>query len=274
MQGGKVKELRDTVENLTRNYQRLKGQHIPASKGQVIRFVQVVENTGNAYNPHTGAFTAPFGGAYMFLVSVDVNEPYDGLKVMRNGQEVVYGQGGLASADIEWTSDSLPDGATVKACIGETAELQWAFSLQPDDTVVNVEWFTIKEKDDQSVYFTAYVTTGQHIPASAGQVIRFAQVVENTGNAYNPHTGVFTAPYDGGYMFLVSIDVIKEYGGVRVMRNGQEVVWGHADGDSLHVTATVVLSLNAGDTVTVMHWSSNGGVDEGRESVFVGFRVR
>nr|KAG5712538.1 hypothetical protein BaRGS_011512 [Batillaria attramentaria] len=119
------------------------GQHIHASAGQVIRFPQTVENRGNAYDPDTGIFTAPSDGGYMFLVSVDISRGYEWLKIMRNGEDIVWGDHD-AFADIEWTSDSLADGATVKACIGETAELQWAFSLQPDDTVVKVEWFTIK----------------------------------------------------------------------------------------------------------------------------------
>nr|KAG5712537.1 hypothetical protein BaRGS_011511 [Batillaria attramentaria] len=129
------------------------------------------------------------------------------------------------------------------------------------------------ENDEQRVYFTAYVTSGQNIPASAGQVIRFAQVVENTGNAYNPHTGVFTAPYDGGYMFLVSVDVNEDYFWLKIMKNGQEVVYGNSDSDSKHLTTTAVLSLTAGDTVTVVHWSNAGYIDEGKESIFVGFRV-
>nr|KAG5712542.1 hypothetical protein BaRGS_011516 [Batillaria attramentaria] len=131
----------------------------------------------------------------------------------------------------------------------------------------------LKQQDNDSVYFSAYITGGD-IHASADQVIRFSEVVDNTGNAYNPHTGAFTAPYDGGYMFFVSVDVSASYAWLKVMRNEQKVVEGNDDGSSRQITTGVALTLNVGDTVTVQHCCTRGYIDQGPESVFVGFRVR
>jgi hypothetical protein len=41
------------------------------------------------------------------------------------------------------------------------------------------------------------------------QTVVFDHVITNIGKAYNPHTGHFTAPYDGLYFFTVSF--LKRY---------------------------------------------------------------
>ncbi|KAK7473814.1 hypothetical protein BaRGS_00034921, partial [Batillaria attramentaria] len=88
-----------------------------------------------------------------------------------------------ASADIEWTTDSLPDGATVKACIGETAEFPWAISLQPDDTVVKVEWFTIKDGVEQVLA----ISSGGHFFKSSAAGLKLV-FLPNAGLRVSNHT--------------------------------------------------------------------------------------
>ena len=44
--------------------------------------------------------------------------------------------------------------------------------------------------------------------SNIGQTVVFDHVITNIGKAYNPHTGHFTAPYDGLYFFSVIFEKI------------------------------------------------------------------
>ncbi|KAK7506519.1 hypothetical protein BaRGS_00001994 [Batillaria attramentaria] len=123
-----------------------------------------------------------------------------------------------------------------------------------------------------SVAFTAYTSAG-NIPASPGGVIRFEHTLENTGNAYDPNSGVFTAPFDGLYMFLVSVDVDHPYSILRLEKNGHVMVYGNDDNGREHITTGGVFRLQSGDTVAMVHESSAGIIDGGHESVFFGYRL-
>ena len=133
----------------------------------------------------------------------------------------------------------------------------------------------VPDKDNERVAFTASIAEPS-IPANSGGVIRFSHTVTNIGGAYDSHTGAFTAPYDGDYMFIVSVDVSKTYARLSVKRNGHTVAEGHNDAESSeHIVACSVVTLTSGDKVTVNHGSNVIGiVDGGLESIFAGFRIR
>nr|KAG5712544.1 hypothetical protein BaRGS_011518 [Batillaria attramentaria] len=76
------------------------------------------------------------------------------------------------------------------------------------------------------------------------------------------------------YQKLKASDVSASYAWLKVMRNEQKVVEGNDDGSSRQITTGVALTLNVGDTVTVQHCCNSGFIDQGPESVFVGFRLR
>nr|KAG5711143.1 hypothetical protein BaRGS_004787 [Batillaria attramentaria] len=110
------------------------------------------------------------------------------------------------------------------------------------------------------------------LPASDHAIVRFSHVITNIGNAYDPHTGVFTAPHDGDYVFHVSVDVHTDYHGLYLQRNGHTVAVGNNDGGAnTHIDTGAPMRLKVGDTVTVNHPSS-GTLDGGPESIFYGFR--
>jgi hypothetical protein len=79
----------------------------------------------------------------------------------------------------------------------------------------------------QPAFYARHPTS--NIRLSIGQ-LQFAEVEINTGNHYNPSTGVFTAPVSGAYFFSVSpqhwggssaggyIDLYRNGGLVRGMR--------------------------------------------------------
>lgn len=51
-----------------------------------------------------------------------------------------------ACTGLEWTEDSLSEGANVTACVDEEVSLKWAFTTTTTETVVNILWHKISEE--------------------------------------------------------------------------------------------------------------------------------
>ncbi|XP_076454348.1 complement C1q subcomponent subunit A-like [Babylonia areolata] len=131
----------------------------------------------------------------------------------------------------------------------------------------------LQETESHKVAFTASILE-HDIIASPGHVIPFSRVVTNAGNAYDANTSAFTAPFDGQYMFFVSIDVTPTYKCFNILRNGRVVIPGHNDAGDHHIVAGGVITLRAGDEVTVNHDpAAVGAVDGGHEAIFTGFNI-
>ncbi|XP_014907490.1 complement C1q-like protein 2 [Poecilia latipinna] len=83
----------------------------------------------------------------------------------------------------------------------------------------------------------------------------FKHVVTNIGDAYNPHTGVFTAPLRGAYHFELYIAVNKgEYAITTLMKNDYDEFFTARESGSLgyeSASNSVSLLLEAGDIVSV-----------------------
>uniref|UniRef100_A0A8C2CML8 C1q domain-containing protein n=1 Tax=Cyprinus carpio TaxID=7962 RepID=A0A8C2CML8_CYPCA len=97
-------------------------------------------------------------------------------------------------------------------------------------------------------------------PFTTEITLTYRNVFTNIGNAYNPITGIFTAPLKGVYMFNFSI-----YGSatsstpstVSIVKNGERVVVAHGHQDQYAVNSSkgVVLILEVGDVVYLRLWS-------------------
>nr|KAG5694068.1 hypothetical protein BaRGS_025647 [Batillaria attramentaria] len=136
-----------------------------ASAGRIIPFQTVITNVGNAYNPATSVFTAPYDGDYFFIVNMDaVVEQMS--EAMNSLNMLVVSQGNRIT-DLEGKNRDLEESAKRKV---------------------------------------AFSAAGSDARASTGHIIPFPTVITNVGNAYNPATSVFTAPYDGDYFFILNMD--------------------------------------------------------------------
>uniref|UniRef100_A0A3P9CSW1 Cerebellin 10 n=1 Tax=Maylandia zebra TaxID=106582 RepID=A0A3P9CSW1_9CICH len=97
----------------------------------------------------------------------------------------------------------------------------------------------------------AYGDTG---PFPTQITLVFKRAVTNIGNAYNPHTGIFTAPVRGVYHFDWSLygDGNLAAGGV-LFRNGEHIFIAYEYPTSGYVSASNAASLllQAGDQVSV-----------------------
>ncbi|XP_039542910.1 uncharacterized protein LOC120489828 [Pimephales promelas] len=135
-----------------------------------------------------------------------------------------------------------------------------------------------KENRDREIAFSAALmqSGGGHIgPFTTEITLTYRNVFTNIGNAYNPITGVFTAPLKGAYMFRISV---FGYGptvaSASIDKNGERVVSAYANqpqGD-LNSSNGVVLILEVGDVVYVRLWSGRRIYDNhNNHSTFSGF---
>ncbi|KAK2915764.1 hypothetical protein QQF64_024060 [Cirrhinus molitorella] len=126
-----------------------------------------------------------------------------------------------------------------------------------------------KEKRDREIVFSASLIQsgkGNVGPFTTEITLTYKNVFTNIGNAYNPITGIFTAPLKGVYRFSVFV-----YGGISlnpstasIMKNGQRIVTASAVQNQGALTSSngVVLILEVGDVVYVRLWSGRSVYDE------------
>ncbi|XDV25974.1 hypothetical protein PO909_029796 [Leuciscus waleckii] len=135
-----------------------------------------------------------------------------------------------------------------------------------------------KENRDREIAFSASLmkSGGGYIgPFTTEITLTYRNVFTNIGNAYNPVTGVFTAPLKGAYMFRVSVfSHGPTVSAASIYKNGERVVAAHAhqpQGD-LNSSNGFVLILEVGDVVYVRLWSGMWIFDnEDNHSTFSGF---
>ncbi|CAM4572668.1 unnamed protein product [Leuciscus chuanchicus] len=114
-----------------------------------------------------------------------------------------------------------------------------------------------KENRDREIAFSAGLMQsgrGDIGPFTTEITVTYRNVITNIGNAYNPITGVFTAPLKGAYMFRVSVFGLGPTPATAyIYKNGGLVVSAYAyqAKDYLNSSNGVVLILEVGDVVYV-----------------------
>ncbi|XDV25946.1 hypothetical protein PO909_029770 [Leuciscus waleckii] len=115
-----------------------------------------------------------------------------------------------------------------------------------------------KENRDREIAFSAALkksSSGNYIgPFTTEITLTYRNVFTNIGNAYNPITGVFTAPLKGAYMFRVSVfGRGPTVATADIFKNGERMVMAHEyqPQRDLNSSNGVVLLLEVGDVVYV-----------------------
>nr|KAG5690059.1 hypothetical protein BaRGS_016367 [Batillaria attramentaria] len=130
--------------------------------------------------------------------------------------------------------------------------------------------------DSYIVAFTAHMSQSG-VAVGTSSPFLFDAVVTNIGNGYNPHTGVFTAPYNGIYAFFFSI---MNHGSsalhVAIEKTGTVLASTYAQGisstyDKASVMATV--SLQKGDQVFVRRVDGDTNILGEAATMFSGFLI-
>jgi hypothetical protein len=111
----------------------------------------------------------------------------------------------------------------------------------------------------KKIAFTAGVTS-YNSTWNSGTLV-FPVVIHNIGDGYNRHTGVFTAPTEGHYVFFVTVvEYDKQHLYVDIVLNGSSKVRAYGHSNAAYQTGAnmVVLKLQRGDTVWVRLASGKG----------------
>ncbi|KAL1250693.1 hypothetical protein QQF64_018489 [Cirrhinus molitorella] len=146
-------------------------------------------------------------------------------------------------------------------------------------TLSQVEKLRKENKDSQIAFSAALMQSGGgHTgPFTTDITLTYKNVFTNIGNAYNPISGIFTAPLKGAYMFRISL-----YGSgsqstlstVSIVKNGERVVVAHGNqaGGVVNSSNGVVFLLEVGDIVYVSLWSGAWIYDnQNNHSTFSGY---
>jgi hypothetical protein len=125
------------------------------------------------------------------------------------------------------------------------------------------------------VAFTAILTTDVTVQGYA--IVKYDQVITNWGNAYQPSTGVFTAPYNGLYSISCTMMAHPDNAvHVVIKHNGKKVSVLYSSTKTFPQAAqTVQLKLKKGDKITIQNYNNKAAKihDHGSYNVFSGFLI-
>ncbi|XP_041842516.1 cerebellin-1-like [Melanotaenia boesemani] len=127
------------------------------------------------------------------------------------------------------------------------------------------------------VMFSAALQGNNNVgPFNTETTLTYRSVITNIGNAYNPSTGIFTAPVAGVYYFIFFSHFGKKQSAVTLFKNGHMITITN-DHQSQFDTAdnggnAVLLQLQPGDHV-YMRLRVNTHVWAGPQTSFSGFLV-
>ncbi|KAK3096172.1 hypothetical protein FSP39_024016 [Pinctada imbricata] len=143
--------------------------------------------------------------------------------------------------------------------------------------MTNCSYFIVERPWSRKIVaFSAYPTKAiQSI--SANTKIIFGSTRTNIGNAYNPTTGVFTAPIDGVYAFHWTLLNAKgRYLSINIQVNGSNklILYGDARNypNWYSASQSYVTELRKGDNVNLSSDGTPGGYVH-EYSTFTGYRL-
>ncbi|CAG2255316.1 C1QL [Mytilus edulis] len=120
-----------------------------------------------------------------------------------------------------------------------------------------------KTRKSTVIAFYAFMSLRSAKPG-IGQRLVFDVMKTNEGGGYNRHTGVFTCPKTGIYVFVWVVRLGSAYHSFELMVNnsvyGSTYLYNHATGSS--VSGTVVVHASEGDSIYVRAHSTHKGTGE------------
>ncbi|XP_055956014.1 cerebellin-3 [Patella vulgata] len=135
----------------------------------------------------------------------------------------------------------------------------------------------VRQQFGQSIIvsFSARVRDNKSFLGPTAAIV-FDEIVVNNGDAYDPYTGVFTAPVDGVYHFAST--VLSGFNSTietMLMVNGEEVgrMFSGAFLSRGSGTNNVLVNLKEADEVSVNVFYGNGDYVHGLWSTFMGYLI-
>ncbi|XP_014890199.1 heavy metal-binding protein HIP-like [Poecilia latipinna] len=131
--------------------------------------------------------------------------------------------------------------------------------------------------DQPKVAFSLGLTNAGRLgPYNTDITLRFSKILKNYGQAYNPDTGVFTAPVRGAYYFRFTFCEINNahWMGIHLYHNSKIIMTNYDRSNTYYETMSngVILELERGDVVYMVLQAPYTVYDDHRNySTFTGF---
>ncbi|XP_052811506.1 complement C1q-like protein 4 [Mya arenaria] len=134
-----------------------------------------------------------------------------------------------------------------------------------------------RQGQDDLVAFFATIRTAQPY-LGQGQTIVFDNVITNLGGGYH-QTGLFTAPYDGVYVFSVTlVTAFDQSSHASFFKNSEQITVMYFHGNAIHdydtSTQTIVLDLYRGDIVSIRQTESAKSYHSNDHCLYSGFLLK
>ncbi|XP_062605665.1 uncharacterized protein LOC134267482 [Saccostrea cucullata] len=132
-------------------------------------------------------------------------------------------------------------------------------------------------KADSIIAFNAYITKDLNLRRNTPVNVVYDGVCYNFGNAYSPHSGFFTTPSDGLYVFTwTSLVHVRKVFDAHILVNGVQKGYGNCNNEANpgyeNCANTVPLVLKAGDKVNIRTTTTNSLLKNW--SSFKGWKVK
>ncbi|KAL7390582.1 hypothetical protein ABVT39_023882 [Epinephelus coioides] len=161
----------------------------------------------------------------------------------------------------------------------ENADLQTRLSSSESELLLSKSMIDQLERENAErpkvAFYTALTDAGTLGPFNTDITLKYSKVFTNTGNAYNPATGFFTAPVKGVYYLQFTLyGHLRGYTGVQLYKNNKSIMYNDKlikEGGAEYLTNSVVLELMAGDEIHLILPSGYSLFDnENNHSTFSG----
>uniref|UniRef100_A0A8D0AD66 C1q domain-containing protein n=1 Tax=Sander lucioperca TaxID=283035 RepID=A0A8D0AD66_SANLU len=156
-------------------------------------------------------------------------------------------------------------GTVIKAMSEETVS---DFAEQAAQQKTEVDKLKQQLQVQQVAFSAALQTSGESTigPFPSDTTLIYKHVTTNIGNAYNPNTGVFTAPVRGAYHFEWSVGANGDNShasGAVLVKNTENVfvAWEKQKDGFMSSSKGVTLLLEVGEVVFVRLWSNTLALD-------------
>ncbi|XP_067449729.1 complement C1q tumor necrosis factor-related protein 3-like [Thunnus thynnus] len=167
-----------------------------------------------------------------------------------------------------------------------TASENLVDELQRENTVLEarmssneneVEELQRENAERPKVAFSVGLTDAGNVgPFSNDTTLKFSKIFTNIGEAYNPSTGVFTAPVRGAYYFRFSAWGYRDTSlvGIKLYHNDKKITlsFDTVSGGDVTMSKAFVLQLEKGDVIYLDLWSNSSVYDDSdNHTTFSGF---
>nr|QBA18392.1 VIgL family C1q-related protein 6 isoform 1 [Littorina littorea] len=240
------------------------------TRKQKLQWDQVILNKGSAYDPNTGFFTAPVNGLYFFALTTrsgtsfaaDAEIMAGNVRVCRLDSNVKPDVGSCQGA-IELSKDqqvwvqSFEQQTSFEASHSTFSGFLYTFPL--DCTGMVTPWYG----------FDATLSSNANV-ASNARTLQWDWAIFDKGRAYDPDTGIFTAPLSGLYFFAVNTRSPTQKANVDIMADDVRVCRIYSKRRNDAGSCQGAVELSKGQRVWVQSYGTDNSY-RASSSTFTGF---